>query len=201
MSVRINLKQILIITFVVIVFIIIFVSISSMSAIDRDVPLQTIEYVIDPNIQGIEKGRLTNAMSHATLMWAESNPGLKFVMVENQDALQITTDRPWFIDVAEIISNDPSYFIDGHVSCSIWDTDASDCTLYIDQSRIKEYSKDWNFECEAKWTIAHELGHVLGLSHYPASKKENLMGSPAIGQAKATFDTKGYVIPENFTCP
>ena len=161
----------------------------------RGVPLQTIEYAIDPSVQGIERELLMNATKQAVTMWSDLNPGLSFVVTDKSDVLQITSPMPWYVDVLANIIRNP---ISGVVQCQIWDTDATTCVMYIHQNLLRA---DAGFSLEERTdTVAHELGHVLGLAHYPCNQT-HLMGTPGWNPAFSSYDTKGYAVPERTFLP
>ena len=166
---------------------------SMFSAFLRDVPPQSIEYAIDPIVKGIERELLVNATMQAAAMWAERNPGLSFTMTDKPDVLQLTTLVPWYVEI--IVEAVDGGIVHGFAECPIWDTDTTECTVYLHPYLIRESTVDLPPEERAN-VLAHELGHVLGLSHYPDSRTNHLMGSSAPGQIFESDDTKEYVVPE-----
>ena len=152
----------------------------------RDVPLQTIEYAIDPSIQGTERELLMEAAKQATAMWSDRNPKLEFVLTNKQDVLQIRTNVPW---------------LSGFAKCPIWDTDTTNCIVYVQQVYLDpNFANQWS-ETQLVNTLAHELGHVLGLSHYSDTKEDHLMSTPKWNPAWTSNDTKGYVVPVPIPLP
>ena len=131
----------------------------------RTIPLQTIEYSIDPRIQGIERELLVNATKQATVMWSESNSGLHFVMTDKSDVLQITISGPWYTRA-----------FTGFAECPLWDTDTTSCIIYVQPYLIQEntVNSSPNYRINI---LAHEMGHVLGLAHHPGNFEDHLMGT------------------------
>ena len=160
------------------------------SAPYRDVSPQTIEYAIDPSIQGIERAVLMGAVNQATAMWMEQNSELKFVLTDKRNVLQIQTGVPWFAQLAGGTT-------DGFTKCPIWDTDATNCVVYLHQDLLDpDLGKYMSPKIQLTNTLAHELGHVVGLGHYPDIRANHLMGTPEWNPSWTSTDTKGYVVPE-----
>ena len=165
------------------------------SAPYRDVSSQTIEYAIDPSIQGTERELLTEAFGQATAMWSGQNSELKFILTDKQDVLQIQTNVPWFAKLA-------GGTIDGFTKCPIWDTNTTDCVVYLHQDLLDlDLGKYRSPKIQLTNTLAHELGHVVGLSHYPDIPANHLMGTPEWNPAWTSTDSKGYVVPTPIPLP
>ena len=162
----------------------------------RDVSPQTIEYAIDTSVQGAERELLAEATKQATAMWSDQNPGLEFVWTDKQNVLQIRTNVPWFAGLV-------TYgFANGFAKCPIWDTDTTDCVVYVHQDLLDtDLGKYRSLEVQLVNTLAHELGHVLGLSHYPDTMSNHLMGTTKINPARTSTDTKGYIVPAPIPLP
>ena len=173
--------------------ILLFLMLVPIFAIHRDIPPQTIEYYVDSSMRGIERELLVDAATRAAAMWAGENPGLDFVMTDGPDALRITTHVPWYVDFFVYqVAEDPAI---GFAACPIWDANASHCTVYVNPFLTHEDTAGLPPETRAN-IVAHEIGHVLGLSHYPDSMANHLMGSSHLGRILESYDTKGYVVPE-----
>ena len=157
----------------------------------RTIPLQTIEYSIDPRIQGIERELLVNATKQATVMWSESNPGLNFVMTDKSDVLQITISGPCY-----------TITVTGFAECPLWDTDTTSCIIYVQPYLIQENTVNLSPNYRIN-VLAHEMGHVLGLAHHPGNFEDHLMGTPEdhltdtleLNLEQTSTDTEGYVVP------
>ena len=171
---------------------------STLSANLRDISPQTIEYAIDPSVHGTERELLMKAAKQATAMWSDRNPELVFVLTDKQDVLQIRASIPAYVN--EFVLAVMSVPADGFVECPIWDTDATACTVYIHPYLLRADTIDYPPAPRIN-TIAHELGHVLGLSHYPDSNANHLMGTPGGDTIWTSADTKGYVVPERIPLP
>lgn len=164
---------------------------TTLSAPLRDISPQTVEYVIDPSIQGTEMELLIEATKMATAMWSDRNSGLEFVLTDKQDVLQIQAHVPWF---AGLVSGG---FTNGFTKCPIWDMDTTNCVVYIHQDLLDDDLDKYQSPKEQRVsTIAHEFGHVLGLNHYPSNSTNHLMGTPNESAIWVSTDTKGYVVPE-----
>ena len=157
----------------------------------RTISPQAIEYSIDSSVRGIERDLLLNAARQATAMWAGQNPGLSFTMTDRPDVLQITASMPWRV---YFLTKVTGYTIDGHTKCPLWDTDTTGCVIHINPDLIDGSMADVHPGRRAN-IIAHELGHVLGLPHYPDSRSNHLMGSSGLCRMFASKNTKGYVVP------
>ena len=155
----------------------------------RTIPLQTIEYSIDPRIQGIERELLVNATKQATVMWSESNPGLNFVMTDKSDVLQITISGPWY-----------AIIVTGFAECPLWDTDTTSCIIYVQPHLIQENTVNLSPNYRIN-VLAHEMGHVLGLAHHPSSLEDHLMGTLELNPEQTSTDTEGYVVPDPLPLP
>ena len=162
----------------------------------RTISVQTIEYSIDPRIQGIERELLANATKQATVMWSESNPGLNFVMTDKPDVLQITISEPWYSLIAI-----------GFAECPLWDTDTTSCIIYVQSYLIENtVNSSPNYRINI---LAHEMGHVLGLAHHPGNFEDHLMGTPEnhlvgtleLNLEQTSTDTEGYVVPVPLPLP
>ena len=187
--------RVLVIPVLTIVLILLLTLLFCASAPYRDVSPQTIEYAIDPRIQGAERKLLMEAANQATTMWSEQNSELKFVLTEKRDVLQIQTGVPWFAELA-------GGTVDGFTKCPIWDTDAANCAVYLHQDLLKpDLGKYRSPKIQLTNTLAHELGHVVGLGHYPDIRSNHLMGTPGWNQPETSIDTKGYVVPEPISLP
>ena len=171
---------------------------STLSANLRDISPQTIEYAIDPSVHGTERELLMKATKQATAMWSDRNPGLEFVLTDKQDVLQIRAFVPAYVN--EFVLAVMSVPADGVVECPIWDTDTTACTVYIHPYLLHADTIDLPPASRIN-IIAHELGHVLGLGHYPDSNTNHLMGTPGGDTAWTSADTKGYVVPERIPLP
>lgn len=156
----------------------------------RDIQPQPIEYSIDPNIQGIERELLVDAAKQATIMWSDLNPKLTFTLIDSPDVLQIKKGIPVHAEIISMLGG----IADGYVECPIWDTDATACVLYVHPYLLHANTVDLQPE-RRTCVVAHELGHVLGLSHYPDTKENHLMGTVDGNPAFQSTDTKGYVVP------
>ena len=164
----------------------------------RDVSPQTIEYAIDPSVQGIEKELLVKATKQATAMWSERNLGLEFVLTDKQDVLQIRASMPVHVDIVVRVIAD--VHANGFAECPIWDTDTTACIVYIHPYLLHADTVDLP-PAQRINIIAHELGHVLGLGHYPDSSGSHLMGTPSENPTGTSTKTKGYVVPEPLPLP
>lgn len=171
---------------------------STFAAPLRYVPPQTIEYVIDSSMQENERELLTQAAQQATAMWSDQNPGLEFVLTNKQDVLQIKAFMPVHVDM--IVYLTMSLHADGVVECPIWDTDTTACIIYIHPYVLSTETMDLPPAHRAN-ILAHELGHVLGLSHYPDSNTNHLMGTPGGHTTGTSVDTEGYIVPERLPLP
>ena len=164
----------------------------------RDVSPQTIEYTIHPSVQGTDRELLTNATKQAAAMWSDLNPGLEFVLTNKQNVLQIKAHIPAHVDMfVNALESGPT---NGYAECPIWDTDATTCIVYIHPYFLNADTIDLSPAPRIN-TVAHELGHVLGLSHYPDTLTNHLMGTPTGNPAGTSADTKGYIVPERIPLP
>ena len=166
---------------------------STLSAPLRDVSPQTIEYAIDQSAQGTERELLMKAVKQATAMWSDQNPGLEFMLTDKQDVLQIRASMPAYVDAVVYVTM--SLHADGFTECPIWDTDTTACIVYIHPYLLHASTIDLSPAPRIN-TIAHEFGHVLGLSHFPDSNTNHLMGTPSGDSTGTSTDTKGYVVLE-----
>ena len=185
---------VVIITVVVAVLIISLSFLFCGSAPYRDVSPQTIEYTIDPSIPEAEKEILMEAAIQATAMWSGQNSNLTFVLTDKQDVLQIQTGVPWFAKLGE---KDPK----GLAKCPIWDTDATNCIVYVWQDYLNPTFAYPKFKIQLVNTLAHEFGHVLGLGHYSGTEKNHLMSNFKSNPTGTPYDTKGYVVPAKIPLP
>ena len=159
----------------------------------RNISPQTIEYAIHPSVQGTDRELLTNATKQAAAMWSDLNPGLEFVLTDKQNVLQIKAHIPAHVDMlVNALKSGPT---NGYAECRIWDTDATTCTVYIHPYFLSADTIDLSPAPRIN-TVAHELGHVLGLSHYPDTLMNHLMGTPTENPAGTSTDAKGYVVPD-----
>ena len=158
----------------------------------RTISLQAIEYSIDSSAQGTERDLLLNAVQRATAMWMGQNPGLSFTMTDRPSVLQIKASLPWYVNVLSKVL--PCNTIKGYTKCPVWDMDTTRCVIHIDPTLIDGSTVDVHPGRRTN-IIAHELGHVLGLPHYPASASNHLMGSSEFGRICTSKNMKGYVVP------
>ena len=158
----------------------------------RTIPPQAIKYTIDSSIRGTERDLLSDAVRRATAMWAEQNPGLSFTMTDRPGVLRIKASLPWFVRALNILQYPTIY---GLAKCPLWDTDTTRCAIHVNPALVTGSATDVNPGRRTN-VIAHELGHVLGLPHYPASASKHLMGSRGFGLMCASKNMKGYVVPE-----
>ena len=114
-------------------------------------------------------------------------------MVDRPDVLQITASMPWHANFT--VATAEGVVANGYGECPIWDTDTTGCTIHIHPYLLREATVAFHPGFRTN-IVAHELGHVLGLSHYPDSRANHLMGSSGWGLLYASEDTKGYVVPD-----
>ena len=151
--------------------------------LDDDEQLQKSQHdgIYQVSISGIpsfaDKGTVEAGISKAMMMWENSNPELKFELVEKHGKIHI--------EFMEFISRD------------VLGTEAAGY-----QEGKKLVIELGSYDCRGNWqqyssnmiadTIAHETGHYLGLAHH--SNESHLMyGHDEFLQTE--FDDLGYNIP------
>ena len=124
-----------------------------------------------------DKGTVETGISKAMMMWENSNPELKFELVEEHGKIHI--------EFMEFISRD------------VLGTEAAGY-----QEGRKLVIELGSYDCRGNWqqyssnmvadTIAHETGHYLGLEHHP-NESHLMYGHDEFLQTE--FDDLGYNIP------
>jgi hypothetical protein len=142
---------------------------------------QQIDGIYQVSISGIpsfaDKGTVEAGISKAMMMWENSNPELKFELVEEHGKIHI--------EFMEFISRD------------VLGTEAAGY-----QEGRKLVIELGSYDCRGNWqqyssnmiadTIAHETGHYLGLAHHP-NESHLMYGHDEFLQTE--FDDLGYNIP------
>ena len=151
--------------------------------LDDDEQLQKSQHdgIYQVSISGIpsfaDKGTVEAGISKAMMMWENSNPELKFELVEEHGKIHI--------EFMEFISRD------------VLGTEAAGY-----QEGRKLVIELGSYDCRGNWqqyssnmvadTIAHETGHYLGLEHHP-NESHLMYGHDEFLQTE--FDDLGYNIP------
>lgn len=110
--------------------------------------------------------------------WSDLNPYLEFVWVERDPLVWIewVDYTPEYIGLACLwcLHNDPAMEI------ALYGYDCRGGRIYHDPNSVRN-------------TVAHELGHILGLNHH--TNTTHLMYGPAY--QVDPYETHGYVVPDN----
>ena len=138
------------------------------------------------------------AAEAAAALWEESNPGMKFEFVEREHADVTIVWTDWLDEERVGLFN--------RHRDSVWDESSGTYqSTWDDIIQIKSGDYDCNGEYHtyavesATETIAHELGHHLGMGHI--DDEEHLMYGDMYPDPvpPESFDDFGYTIPENLT--
>jgi len=125
-----------------------------------------------------DRQKVQAAINEGIKMWEGANPDMKFEQVESSGDFGIV----WVTDITEVSDTGEKigYYDGKNIAIELGSYDCKD--------RWRQYS-----EQSVADTVAHEVGHYLGLEHH--TSKNHLMYGFGDRTTQVSFDDLGYNIP------
>ena len=167
-------KRLAFIAVIILVFVLIMLTI--LHPMIRTVGSQTITYDI-VHFGMAERNITMAATDDAFALWKNYNPGLVFE--KGGGGMNIVFTQYPLVK-------------DGLAVCPFWNNSTSGCYVLISLDTNNRYPYPDHIKKNILAnTLAHEIGHVLGMMH--ANTYEHLMFGPVFGWA---FDDRGFTVPK-----